>query len=217
MVTAGPFRIATDHGIDALADADTDRRAGPQRRHAPTPARCADRAASAHAGGTRIASICSGAFTLAAAGLLDGKRATTHWIAAGSVPRQLPGRAPRPRRALRRRGPGADIGGRIGRPRPVPAHGAPRLRRGGRRRRRPTGGRAIAPQRWPGAVHPAKSSFAAKHIAERTELDDVLGVDRTRGASRPDVCATSRPAPPSASGPSTADFKPRRGRRRCNG
>ena len=35
-----------------------------------------------HAGGVRIASICSGAFTLPTAGLLDGKRATTHWLAA---------------------------------------------------------------------------------------------------------------------------------------
>ena len=33
----------------------------------------------AHAAGARIVSVCSGAFVLAAAGLLDGKRATAHW------------------------------------------------------------------------------------------------------------------------------------------
>ena len=34
---------------------------------------------SAHAGGARLVSICSGVFVLAATGLLDGKRVTTHW------------------------------------------------------------------------------------------------------------------------------------------
>lgn len=40
--------------------------------------------------GVRIVSICSGAFLLGAAGLLDGRRATTHWIAAAELARRYP-------------------------------------------------------------------------------------------------------------------------------
>lgn len=45
---------------------------------------------AAAARGARIVSICSGAFVLAAAGLLEGRRATTHWIAAPELQRRFP-------------------------------------------------------------------------------------------------------------------------------
>jgi AraC family transcriptional activator FtrA len=45
---------------------------------------------AAHARGARLISICSGVFVLAAAGLLDGKRATTHWRYAEALARRYP-------------------------------------------------------------------------------------------------------------------------------
>ena len=40
--------------------------------------------------GARVASVCSGAFLLAAAGLLDGRRCTTHWVLVDRLRRQFP-------------------------------------------------------------------------------------------------------------------------------
>ncbi|MCT7660301.1 GlxA family transcriptional regulator [Mycobacterium deserti] len=90
VVSAGPMRIATDHGLDILADADTIVVPGCNTVSAGLGDDVADALKSAFVAGTRIASICTGAFTLAGAGLLDGRRATTHWLAADAFRAAFP-------------------------------------------------------------------------------------------------------------------------------
>lgn len=54
------------------------------------PASLRDALRAAHARGTRIASLCTGSFVLAAAGILDGRPATTHWMHAAELARLHP-------------------------------------------------------------------------------------------------------------------------------
>ncbi|GLZ37072.1 helix-turn-helix domain-containing protein [Actinokineospora sp. NBRC 105648] len=58
--------------------------------HDDPPAALVDVVRAAHRRGARILSICSGAFVLAAAGVLDGRRATTHWLHADELSRRHP-------------------------------------------------------------------------------------------------------------------------------
>lgn len=86
----GGFSLRVEHGLEALADADTVVVPGCSPAAGPTPAPVLEALRRAAAAGTRIASVCVGAFVLAEAGLLDGLRATTHWMAAEELARRFP-------------------------------------------------------------------------------------------------------------------------------
>lgn len=81
----GPLRsqsglaVADCAGLDQLAEADLIIIPGWRRLGEPVPVALIDALRAAHARGAVLASLCSGAFVLAATGLLDGRRATTHW------------------------------------------------------------------------------------------------------------------------------------------
>ncbi|MEU0668513.1 helix-turn-helix domain-containing protein [Streptomyces lavendulocolor] len=99
-VAAGPVRtdadflISVEHGPEALATADTvvvpaSYELGPVYEEG----RLTDELAAALAHirpGTRLVSICTGGYVLAAAGFLDGRPATTHWASAEHFQRLFP-------------------------------------------------------------------------------------------------------------------------------
>ncbi|MFE9998351.1 GlxA family transcriptional regulator [Streptomyces avermitilis] len=89
-VSAGPFTLRAPYGLEALAEADTIILPGVADPTVPLPPGVAEALRAAAANGTRIASVCVGAFVFAATGLLDGLRATTHWVAAQDLAAMYP-------------------------------------------------------------------------------------------------------------------------------
>jgi AraC family transcriptional activator FtrA len=95
-IEPGPYRSSGGISVEARHDLSRLEQAGliviPGWRGAkqPVPAPLIDALRAAHARGARIATLCSGVFVPAHAGLLDGRRATTHWRYAETLQSDFP-------------------------------------------------------------------------------------------------------------------------------
>ena len=88
--TADGFTLTFDGGLERLADAETVIVPGYGAWTVPPAPPVLEALSSVAARGARMMSICVGAFALAHAGILDGHRATTHWMAAPDLATRFP-------------------------------------------------------------------------------------------------------------------------------
>ncbi|AUY52293.1 helix-turn-helix domain-containing protein [Streptomyces sp. CB01881] len=89
VAATGSLQVVVPHGLEALERADTVMVTGSGAR-AEADERVLTALRSAADKGARVASMCAGAFVLAQAGLLDGRRATTYWVQAGALGHRFP-------------------------------------------------------------------------------------------------------------------------------
>src|SRR5262249_16551417 len=89
-VTSQHVTLRVPWRLSSLRQVDTVIVPGLADLNQPIPKALLDAIRSAADRGARLASICSGAFVLAATGLLNGLRATTHWLAASELARRHP-------------------------------------------------------------------------------------------------------------------------------
>lgn len=88
--TTGGLELTAPYGLEAISRAGTVVVPAWRSITSPPPVEALDALRRAHEEGARIVGLCTGAFVLAAAGLLDGRPATTHWMYAPTLAKRYP-------------------------------------------------------------------------------------------------------------------------------
>ena len=88
--TTGGLELTAPYGLEAISRAGTVVVPAWRSITQPPPPEALDALRRAHEEGARIVGLCTGAFVLAAAGLLDGRPATTHWMYAPTLAKRYP-------------------------------------------------------------------------------------------------------------------------------
>lgn len=178
----GGTRLSSPHGLDDLAAAETVIVPSVSDPAAATSPELVAAPRRAHRRSARLVSICSGAFALAATGLLDGRRATTHWRYADQLRRRFPAVDPAPLFV-----DGGDVLTSAGCASPVPE--APPRRR--RETCRTFLDGAIAP--WSPRIASCSHAVPSIYVLSWRRCVASCSV-RRRADVNPLPCATSRPA-----------------------